>query len=179
MSNKEGGFFPIIIVMFLSIAIAAYWDKIPIIKDSVHRILDPSAGALLNWHLEVGMLIIILAISLLTIIIKKYTTDQKALRELREEQKILQKEMEKFREHPEKIAELSKKQMEFIPRTFKLTSRSVLFTGIPFILFFRWFYDTFTTMGNPSFFGFMNWYWFYFIFVMIFSGLLGKYMKII
>jgi uncharacterized membrane protein (DUF106 family) len=165
--------------MILSLVVAMYWDKIPFIKDGVHYALDPSVGALLNWDLTFGMLIIVFLITVVTTLIQKYTTDQKALKELREEQKILQEEMKKYQDNPAKISELSKKQLEFIPKTFKLTSRSVLYTGIPFILFFRWFTDVFTLMGEPKFFGVLSWFWFYFIFTMIFSSFLRKYFKVL
>jgi len=177
--NKQGSFLPIIFIMGISLAIAGYWDKIPLIKNAVHSALDPSAGVLINWNLTLGMMIVVFVISLLTTLVQKYATDQKALKELREEQKIFNEEMKKYRDNPEKIAELSKKQMEFIPRTFKLTSRSILYTGIPFILFFRWFTDFFTEMGNPTFLGFMSWFWFYFIFTIVFSSFLRKWMKVI
>ncbi len=177
--NKQGSFFPIIFVMIVSLAMAIFWDRVPFIKNAVHSVLDPSAGALLNWNLTLGMLLVVFIITLITTIIQKYATDQKALRELKKEQKILQEEMKKFRDHPEKMAELSKKQLEFIPRTFKLTSRSVLFTGIPFILFFRWFYDTFAALGQPKFFGFLSWFWFYLIFTMILSSILRKVLKVV
>lgn len=182
--NKEGSFKPIIFVMIASLAIAMFWDKIPFIKDSVHAVLNPSAGALLNWNVTLGMLIIVFIISLLTTLIQKYATDQKALRELRKEQKILQEEMKKYKEHPEKMAELSKKQLAFIPQTFKLTSRAIMFTGIPFILFFRWFSDVFIAMevitGAPvKFLGFFTWFWFYLIFTMVFSTILRKVLKVV
>lgn len=177
--RKEGSFIPIIFISIISILIAFYWDKVAVIKDSVHAVLDPSAGALLNLHLEVGMIIIVLVITFITTIVQKYATDQKAMKELREEQKILQKEMEKYKDHPEKIAELSRQQLKFIPRTYKLMSRGILFTGIPFVLFFRWFNDYFTSIGSPKLFGFMNWLLFYFIVTLIFSGFLRKWMKVL
>jgi len=176
--KKEGSFFPIIIISILSWVIFACWDKVLWIKDSVHSVLNPTAGFLLNWNLEIGMILIVFIIVLLTTLVQKYATDQKALKELKEEQKILQEEMKKYENHPEKIAELSKKQFKFIPRTFKLTSRYILFTGIPIILFFRWFNDYFTTAGNPQFFGFLTWFWFYLIATLIFSTFLRKWMKV-
>ncbi|MEJ2267589.1 MAG: EMC3/TMCO1 family protein [Nanoarchaeota archaeon] len=177
--NKEGSFKPIIFIMIVSIGIAMFWDKIPYIKDSVHAVLDPTVGFLLNLNLIWGMIFVVLVISFLTTIVQKYATDQKALKELRKEQKILQEEMKKYKEHPEKMAELSKKQFEFIPKTFKLTSRAIMFTGIPFILFFRWFNDFFTAIGDPKFFGFLSWFWFYLIFTMIFSSIFRKVLKVV
>ncbi|MFH1787607.1 MAG: EMC3/TMCO1 family protein [archaeon] len=177
--GKEGSFKPIILIMFASLAIAFFWDSASFIKDGVHSILDPSAGVLLNWDVTWGMLILVFIISLITTLVQKYATDQKTLRELKKEQKILQDEMKKYKDHPEKMIELQKKQFEFIPKTMKLSMRALVYTGIPFILFFRWFMDFFTVMGNPKFFGFLSWFWFYLIFSIIFSSILRKMMKVV
>jgi uncharacterized membrane protein (DUF106 family) len=182
--GKEGSFKPIFFIMIISLIIAFAWDKVPIIQNSVHSVLDPTAGALLTWNLTGGMLLLVLMITLITTVIQKYATDQEALRDLKKEQKILQEEMKKYKDHPEKVAELSKKQLEFIPKTFKLTSRAVMFTGIPFILFFRWFSDVFilmeATIGEPvKFFGFFSWFWFYLVFAMIYSSILRKVFKVV
>jgi len=176
---KEGSFKPIIIVMVLSLVIAGFWESVPFLKNAVHAILNPSAGALLNWNLTWGMMVLVFLISVLTTVIQKYATDQETLKELRKEQKILQGEMKKYKDHPEKLMELQKKQFEFIPKTMKLSMRAIMFTGIPFILFFRWFMDVFTTLGEPKFFGFLSWFWFYLIFVMIFSSILRKWLKVV
>jgi len=182
--DKKGSFWPIILITVLSLALAYWWDKIPFVKNAVHVALDPSAGALLIWNLNIGMLIVVFIITLITTLIQKYATDQKALKELRAEQKLLQEEMKKFKDDPARISELSKKQLEFIPRTFKLTSRTVLFTGIPFLLFFRWFYDFFAGLEQQLghsivFLGFLPWFWFYLIFTLIFSSILRKVMKVL
>ena len=50
--NKEGSFMPIVFVMIASLIIAGLWDKVPVIKNFIHAILDPSSGALLNWDLS-------------------------------------------------------------------------------------------------------------------------------
>ena len=165
--------------MLASLVIAFFWDKIPTIKNTAHLILDPTAGALLNWNVTYGMILIILVISLFMTLFQKYATDQETLRELKKEQKILQEEMKKYREHPEKLVELQKKQFEFIPKTMKLSMRPIVFTGVPLILFFRWFMDFFTVMGNPKFFGFLSWFWFYLIVTMIFSMILRKILKVV
>ncbi len=177
--GKEGSFKPIFFVMLASLVIAFFWDKILAIKNTAHLILDPTAGALLNWNVTYGMILIIFTISLFMTLLQKYATDQETLRELKKEQKILQEEMKKYREHPEKLIELQKKQFEFIPKTMKLSMRPIMFTGIPLILFFRWFMDFFTVMGNPKFFGFLTWFWLYLIGTMIFSMILRKILKVV
>ena len=177
--NKEGSFKPIIFVMLASLAIAFFWDKLSFISDSVHTVLDPTAGGLLSWNLTVGMIILVFIITVLTTIVQKYATDQKTLKELKKEQKILQAEMKKYKEDPAKLMELQKKQFEFVPKTMKLSMRALMFTGIPFILFFRWFGDFFTVLGNPKFFGFMSWFIFYILFSILFSTVFRKIFKVV
>ncbi len=178
-SAKEGSFTLLIVFMLLAAVIAGLWDKVPVIKNSIHAILNPSAGALLNWNLTIGLLIIVFIITLITTIVQKYATDQKTLKELKAEQKEIQKQMKEFKHHPEKLMELQKKQMALFPKQMKLGMRAVAYTGIPFILFFRWFYDFFATLGNPKFFGFLGWFWFYLIFALIFSAILRKWMDVV
>jgi len=177
--GKKGGFTGIFVVMFISLLIAFFWDKVAFIKDSVHFILNPTAGALLNWNITWGMIAIVLVISILMTLIQKYATDQKTMRELKEEQKSLQEEMKKYKEHPEKIAELSKRQMELIPKTMKLGMRPIVYTAIPLILFFRWFMDFFNAVGDFKFFGLLSWFWFYLIGTIIFSSVLRKVMNVV
>ena len=159
--------------------LAGLWDKIPAIKNSIHYVLDPSAGALLNWNLNIGMLIIVFIITLLTTIVQKYATDQKTLKELRKEQKELQKQMKEFQNHPEKLMELQKKQFAMMPKQMKLSMRGVIYTGIPFILFFRWFNDFFIATGSPRFWIGLSWFWFYLISAIIFGSILRKYMDVV
>lgn len=176
--NKEGSFKPIIFVMIASMIIAFYWDKISIIKNSVSKVLNPSAGALLNWNLTWGFVILILIITIVTTFVRKYTTDQKTLKELREQQKEINKRAKKVRDNPEKMMEIQKELMPLTMEMMKLNMRSIAYTGIPFILFFRWFMDFFNALGNPVFLGFLSWFWFYLIFTMIFSSILGKTLKV-
>lgn len=182
---KEGSFTPLIVFMIISLLLASLWDKIPIIKNSIHYLLDPSAGFLLNWNLNLGMLIIVLIITLLTTIVQKYATDQKTLKELRKEQKGIQKQMKEFKDHPEKLMELQKKQFAMMPRQMKLSMRGIIYTGIPFILFFRWFNDFFiglTELANgvaPRFWLGLTWFWFYLIFAIIFGSFIRKWMDVV
>lgn len=185
---KEGSFMPLIIIMIVSMLIAFYWDKLPWISNSIHAILNPSAGALLDWNLNLGMIIIVFVITLLTTIVQKYATDQKTLKELKKEQKEIQKQMKEFKNHPEKIMELQKKQFAMMPKQMKLSMRAIAYTGVPFILFFRWFNDYFVHLAKlaelageaaPKFILGMGWFLFYFIFAIIFGSILRKYMDVV
>lgn len=179
MKKREASFGLIFIVMLASLAIAGLWNSVPWIRDAVHYVLDPTAGALLNWHLTIGMLIIVILITFVTTLIQKYATDQDALKALKAEQKKLQEEMKQFRDNQAKVIELQKKQFEFMPKMMKLSMGSIIYTSIPFILFFRWFMDFFSAMGNPKFFGFLTWFWFYMISMLIVSGFIRKFMKVV
>lgn len=171
-SGKEGSFTPLIIFLVISMILAGLWDKVPLIKNSIHYLLDPTAGFLLNWNLNWGMLAVVFIIALITTLIQKYATDQKTLREMKKEQKEIQAQMKEFKNHPEKLMELQKKQFAMMPKQMKLSMRPIMYTGIPFILFFRWFNDFFITAGSPKFWLGLSWFWFYFIFTMIFSSIL-------
>ena len=177
--GKQGGFKSIFIVMIVSLLIAFFWDSLSLIKDSVNAILNPTAGILLNWNLTYGMIIIVLIIALFMTLIQKYATDQETLREMKKEQKALQEEMKEYKEHPEKMMELQKKQFGFMPKMMKLSMRPLIYTAIPLILFFRWFMDFFSAIGDPKFFGFLSWFWFYLIGSIIFSSILRKVLKVV
>jgi len=87
--------------------------------------------------------------------------------------------MKKFKNDPGKMLELNKKQMEFIPKTFDLTMKPIIYTAIPFVLFFRWFSDYFSiSFVGFKFFGFLSWFWFYLIFSIIFSTIFRKAFKV-
>lgn len=164
------------LVVIISMTIALFWNQVPIIKDFIHSILDPTAGELMNKGVNFGMIIISAIIALFITIIQKYTTDQETLRQIKKEQKLLQAEIKKYKDQPEKMLELQKKQFQFIPRTFEITLRPIMYTSIPIILFFRWFHDYFTT--NPlKVFG-LSWLWAYLILSMIFSTIFRKVFKV-
>jgi uncharacterized membrane protein (DUF106 family) len=176
---KEGSFTPLIIFMLISLVLAGLWDKVVAIKNAIHFVLDPSAGALLTWNLNIGMLIVVLIITIITTVVQKYATDQKTLKEMRKEQKEMQAQMKEFKNHPEKMMELQKKQFAMMPKQMKLSMRAIIYTGIPFILFFRWFQDYFLASGSPKFWLGLGWFLFYLISAMIFSSILRKWWDVV
>ena len=156
------------IVMVVSLIIVYYWDKIPFIKNSVSYVLNPTLGALLNFNVWLGFIIIVALTSLILTLAQKYLTDQESLREIKKEQKFLQAEMKKYKDHPEKLMEFQKKQLEIFPKTFQLTMKPMMYTSVPIILLFRWFGDYL----RPVFGGW--WILYYLIGAMIFSGIFRK-----
>lgn len=167
----------LLIVTLISMAIALFWSKVPIISQSVHGILDPTFGALLNWNTTNGMFLIVIVLSFIMTLVQKYGTDQETLRELKKEQKMLQQEMKKYKDNPDKLLEFNKKQFEIIPKTMELTMRPVMYTIVFFVLFFRWFNDYFS-VTEFKFLGFLSWIWFYIIFSMVFGTIFRKLLKV-
>jgi uncharacterized membrane protein (DUF106 family) len=168
----------LLITMVLSSLVLVFWNQVPIISQTVHAVLDPTFGYLLglNGSPTLGMFIIIICLSFITTLVQKYGTDQATLKELKKEQKILQGEMKKYKDNPQKVMELNKKQMEFIPKTMELTMRPVMYTAVFFVLFFGWFRDYFLTV-DFKFLGFLSWVWFYLIFSIIFGTVFRKILK--
>jgi len=70
--------------------------------------------------------------------------------------------------------------MALMPKIMSITMKGSFFTIIPFVLLFRWFMEFFSQPAFESFkfFGFLNWFWFYLIFTMIFSGFLRKWFDV-
>ena len=83
IEGKKGGFTGIFVAMAVSLLIASFWNKVDFIKNSAHFVLNPTVGALLNWNLTWGMVIIILLLSFIMTLFQKYATDQKTLREMK------------------------------------------------------------------------------------------------
>ena len=78
-TGKEGSFKVFFLIMLLSLIIAFYWPKAPWISEPIHSVLDPTLGRLLGWNLTWGMVLIVTAVSLITTLFQKYTTDQETI----------------------------------------------------------------------------------------------------
>ncbi|MEK6875312.1 MAG: EMC3/TMCO1 family protein [Nanoarchaeota archaeon] len=176
--DKKGSFKLIFLVMILSIVIAGLWNSIPAIKNSVHAILDPSAGKLLNWNVTYGMLIAVFIITLISTLVQKYGTNQAEIRRLKKEQKDINERAKQLKDNPEKMMEVQKELMPLTGELMKHSMRPLIFTAVPFVLFFRWFADYFAIMPDFKFFGFFSWFWFYLLSAIIISMILRKFLKV-
>jgi uncharacterized membrane protein (DUF106 family) len=177
--NKEGSFKPVLIVFALSFVIAIFWDSLTFISAPIHAVLDPTLGAMLRWNVTVGMIIIIAVLTAITTLIQKYTTDQDEIRELKKKQKEINERAKEFKHHPEKMLEVQKELGPVTMKMMKLSMRGVVYTGIPLIIFFRWFTDIFEVLGNPKFFGFMGWLIFYLLGSIILGSIFRKIFKVV
>lgn len=173
MGTGNKGMLVFFLILILSLYIASQWEAEifghpALIKNTIGAALNPWLGALLSWNIWVGFIVVVALTSLALTLAQKYLSNQAELKEMKKEQKILQEEIKKYRDHPEKLKELNKKQLEFIPKTFNLTMKPMMYTAIPIILLYRWFGEILTpNFGNW-------WILYYLIGSLVFSTIFRK-----
>jgi uncharacterized membrane protein (DUF106 family) len=181
MSNF-GGMKILFLVTILGLIVASIWSSVPAVAKSVHAVLDPTLGSLMNWNLNIGFIIIVGILTLITVILQKYMTDQEVLKQIKDEQKIIQQEMKLYKSSPDKQMALSRKSMELQMKAMPITMKPVMYTTIPFILSFRWFADYFATMGSVKLVHFFSastgWIWAYIIISIIMSIIFRKILRV-
>lgn len=84
------------------------------------------------------LFILSFAITFLTTIIYKYATNQSLMKDLKEEQKALQKQVKELKNEPEKAMKVQKQMMETNSKYMMHSFKPMLFTFLPVILFFGW-----------------------------------------
>jgi uncharacterized membrane protein (DUF106 family) len=171
------GYLLLFLVLGLGLLVGSLWNHVPVIKETAHYLLDPSAGKLLSWNINVGMIVIVGVITLFITVVQKYTLDIETLKRLKAEQKDIQRQMKEFKDHPEKMLEFQKRQLPLTMEILEVSMSSTLYSAIPIILFFRWFSDYF--INHPvKIFGFMSWFWAYIIISIVFSSIFRKIFKL-
>lgn len=98
---------------------------------------------LLNLPALWAIIILSLLISLIIILITKYTTDQTLMKNLKEEIKNYQKQIKEAKNEPAKAMQLQKKAMEVNMKYMTHSLKPTLITFIPIILIFGWMSSTF------------------------------------
>lgn len=182
IDDKKGGINTVFLIMALSmlasVSIFFLWNRVPQIKNAVHAALDPTLGALMNWNILIGFSLVILILNFLTVLLQKYTTDQKAIAEIKKQQKEMQAEMKKYKDNPQKLMELQQASFPSTMKMMQLTMKSQFYTIVPLLLLFRWFWDFFDVLGNYKFFGILSWFWFYLIASIIFGSVIRNILKV-
>ena len=101
--------------------------------------LDPIFNPLLNIHPALAIFIVSFIITFLVTIVYKYTTDQKRMKQLKDELKDAQDKMKSLaKTNPEKAmsmqSSMMQKNLEYMKHSFKAT----LYTLIPVLIIFSW-----------------------------------------
>lgn len=95
--------------------------------------------AVLAWPPIIIILLVTLLVSVISVVIYKFTTNQTKLKSIHEEQKSLRDEIKKNQKtNPEKALKLNQRAMELSMEVMPESMKSMIFTFIPIIIIFGW-----------------------------------------
>ena len=110
---------------------------------SFFDILDPVLGPLLNMNPTTAILLVSGLTSLIITVLYKYMTDQELIKSIKNDQKKMRKEMQKYKDDPKKVMAMNSKMMSQSLGLMKQTLRPSLVTMIPILLVFGWLHANF------------------------------------
>ena len=99
---------------------------------------DWAFGPLLNFPPLVLVIVITLIMLILITLIQKFTSNQKEMKLLKEQQEAFKKEMKENKGNQEKLMEIQKRAMEVNMKYFRHSMKPMIFTFLPIILIFGW-----------------------------------------
>ena len=102
------------------------------------NLLNPIFDPLLKINGLLAITIISFLVSLIIILIYKFTTDQNLMKQLKDEQAAFQKEMKELKNHPERAMQVQKKAMDTNMKYMMQSFKPTLFTFLPIIIIFGW-----------------------------------------
>ena len=137
-------------------------------------ILSPVMAIPTPWNLLLISFIITGGITLLY----KFATDQKLMKELKQEMKNLQKEMKSLKDNPDKMMSVQKLAMEKNMKYMMQSLKPTIISFIPIIFIFTWLRAYYEGLGNPDILFGLGWLWIYIVFSIVVSFSLRKVLKI-
>jgi uncharacterized membrane protein (DUF106 family) len=146
--------------------------------------LDSFFNSIFGWAVNMsplaGIIFVSFILTLLSTLAYKLFTDQKLMKDVKDEMKDIRKEMKEFAHDPAKVAELQKRSLEKSANQMKQSFKPMLITIIPFLLVFNWLRTEYGEMSLAvdSWWFISSWFWTYFIFTMVFSIVLRKLLKV-
>jgi len=114
----------------------------------------------------------------LVTLVYKFVTDQKLMKEIKDEMDSLRKEMKQFKDDPERMMTIQKQVMEKNMKYMLQTLKPTLVTLIPILFIFGWLREYYLGLGDPAVLWGLGWIWVYIIFSIVFSLGLRKLLKI-
>jgi len=118
---------------------------------------------------RLAIILVSLLVALFITIISYFLTDKEKMKEMRQKQIELKKEMNLYKDNPQKMMEINKKMLEHMPEQMKMSLKPTLVTMIPLLIMFGWLRSTFAITTLAS-----TWIWYYIVSSLIFSIILRK-----
>jgi len=128
---------------------------------------------LVQMYPKGSIIVLAFIVTIFITVIRYFMTDREKMREIKERQKDLRKEMKAHRGNPEKMMELQKRMMEDMPEQMKQSFKPMLITIIPILILFGWMKSTYAGTAIAS-----TWLWWYIGASIIFSIVLSKLFKL-
>src|SRR3989344_5908575 len=123
-----------------------------------------------------AILLIALIITVVTTLVYKWVTNQKLLKQMKEDMDAIRKQMKDSKNDTQKMMALQKESLQKSLEQMKHTIKPMLITFIPLIIIFGWLQNTYTDKGNLI--GPLNWLWVYIISTFIYNLSLRKLLKV-
>jgi uncharacterized membrane protein (DUF106 family) len=122
---------------------------------------------------KLGIILVSLIVTIFVSLINKYTTDQKRMKEIKDNQKRLQEEMKKNKNNSEKMLGIQKEIMAYSGEMMKHSLKPMMFTLIPLLFLFNWLRNVFVGTALEN-----SWVWWYIISSIFLSLIFKKIFKI-
>lgn len=104
----------------------------------LEKFFDSIFGFMLNWGPLWAILVLSFIISLLIVLIYKWMTDQKEMKQLKDELKEYQTKMKGLKDQPDKLMQVQKEAMSVNMKYMGKSMKPTLVTFIPILLIFGW-----------------------------------------
>ncbi len=143
---------------------------------SITGFFSLTLGPFVSWNPAFSLLILAFAMTLISTLIYKYTTDQASMKIFKEQSKQLQQEMRLLKDNPGKMMEKNKELREMNMKVMKQSFKPLIYTFIPFGIIFFGLRNLYEPLGKILF-G-LSWLWIYIIASIIFSIVLRKLLKV-
>jgi len=121
------------------------------------------------WNARISIVVLSFFVTLFITIVTYYMTDRVRMKELKDKQKRLRKEIKQYRDNPQKMMELNKQMMEDMPEQLKHSFKPMLITMLPIIIIFDRLRSTFVLTAIAK-----TWFWWYIGSSIVFSMTLRK-----
>jgi len=128
---------------------------------------------ILQVYPRVGLIIIASLVSLIMVIVYKYTTNQERMKEIKDLNKKLQEEMKKCKDNPEKMLECQKKILELSGEMMKSSFTPMLITMLPLFVLIAWLRNFYAGTEIAK-----NWIWYYIGAGIVSNMLIRKVLKV-
>ncbi len=138
-------------------------------------------GPIINLGSPWNIIFISFILTLIVNLAMKFFTNQKIMKSLKDDTEYFKKEMQKFKNDPQKLLEIQKRSMETSLKYMKHSLPATLVTLLPLLFIFGWLRQTFPpgqTLLNLPFGISLGWLGSYILFSIVFNIVLRKLLKI-